>query len=108
MVFSPVLSVIPIVASAYFGLNSYKHEFAIFYLMHSFCSNVQVYRLMIANMTKTPFHAFGLEFVIVIIPTLVHLITGENSKSYEPIATYICTIALFILFYSHSSIKENF
>lgn len=58
---SPVVCISIAVLSASFGSISFKKEFVIFHLMHSFAFNISQYRLMLANMTKTEFNPVGVE-----------------------------------------------
>ena len=60
--------------------------------------------MYIANMTKKiPFNPFGLENIIAFIPLAVHFAcsTEEQSKKYEPLATYVCMALMFCLFFGH-------
>lgn len=41
----PLVCLMPVVISAYLGLETYKNQFVVFHLLHSWAYNVQGYRL---------------------------------------------------------------
>lgn len=107
MLIKLVMVLLPILTSAYLETETYKHQFVIFHLFHSWVMNQAAYNLMIANMTKKSkeelnFGVFGIENVIAWIPNLVHFLIKGNQKRmiFEPLATYVCMMYIFVYFYA--------
>lgn len=101
---APLTILIPVIASAYLGLETYKNQFVLFHILHSWASNVQQYRLQIANMTKKfPFSPIGPENLIACLPLIAHvsMCCEIERVVYEPIVTYVSLVLMFCLFYGH-------
>jgi len=88
---------------AFYETETYTNQFVWYNVLHQMVLNVKIYRLMVANMTNSPFELIGIENFIGIIPIIVHLTSPSKIQKeiLEPLATYLCIVALFILFYGH-------
>ena len=72
-------------------------------MLYNFTTNVQTYRLMVSNMTKTsPINPVGLETFLGFVPLLAHIVAPASAQeSFEKSACYVSLILLVILFYGH-------
>ena len=72
-------------------------------LLHSLCFNVNYYRLMLANMTKSHYRIASVENLVAMVPVLVHLTTKDKLERsiLEPIATVLCIVLIYLIYYLH-------
>jgi len=63
--------------SGYIGQESFKNEFVLVDLLYQMLFNVSLYRLMIANMTKSEYSPISFEHLIGLLPMIIHL-TSES------------------------------
>ena len=69
----PVIILCVAMIGAYLETETYVNQYVWYNLLHQMVLNVQVYRLMIANMTNSAYYIIGLENFIALIPVAVHL-----------------------------------
>ena len=69
----PVIILAVACIGAYLQTETYVNQYVWYNLLHQMVLNVQVYRLMIANMTNSTYYIIGLENFIALIPIAVHL-----------------------------------
>lgn len=100
---SPLVPIMPAMIQGMLNTTVFCEHFVLYFLLHSFSTNTQTYRLMISNMTKSvPFNPFGWETLIACIPLMAHILTPVDSNiCYELIATKITLLLLIALFYGH-------
>jgi|TARA_B110001450_G_C17371543_1_gene379878 hypothetical protein len=56
---------------------------------------------MMSNMAKVPYSVVGPENIIGLIPIIVHFMSGDKANIYEPFATIMCILVLFVWFYGY-------
>lgn len=105
----PFLILFVAAISGYLQTETYREQYVVFHLLHSLAFNVTEYRLMISNMTKSEFSVYGLENFIAALPLFIHLVAPSSTHKmvFEPFVTYVCIIAVYLLFYCHLFFLSN-
>lgn len=100
---SPFVPLAPAIIQGWLNTTVFREHFVLFFLVHSFSTNAQTYRLMISNMTRRiPYNPLGWETLLGCIPLAAHLAAPMDSKgTYELVATYVSLALLIFLFYGH-------
>lgn len=80
------------------GSPTFQTKFVVFHMVHVFTLNVMIFRLQIANMTKTSIKPVHVEHLVQAFPILVHLLVG---KDYEIVASMCAAAVQCVVFYSH-------
>ena len=94
---NPLLCLAFTIFAGFMESQTFNSQFVVFHLLYSVVFAVSNYRIMISNMTNSKFHILGYEHIFALIPIVFLLVAPD----YEIIASQVCTVAVFILFYSH-------
>lgn len=109
MLLAPMVLILIPVMSYNLGQESIINENAMTCLFYMMLFNVSIYRLMLANMTKTEFQPVSLEHALGLLPMIVHMTSPGKYQAMilEPCAMKMGIVLAFMLFYAHFYLLSN-